>query len=271
MKSERVVLGLVLFCFAAVAAPGGNLSENATVLERVRAKYWTKYSGAPLANLGSPFTTGLDGSTNSKNQNGDNLVTLGYQINSTFRPGIGVPFNFLPITRDVIQVKPIYVGLTDFTILEAGNLTVHGDARVYLPIGDVAALQDVRTGFRASQLVLYRIPDSNWLVGSSSYVRTYKYGDNGNGFRPDLEVFVSPFASYRMTDRLYAVLWADVLQLTHSYGEGVGLTNALMDIQPGIRWDVTESIQVNPYVNIIPGALRWDNISWGLALNAALT
>ncbi len=61
------------------------------------------------------------------------------------------------------------------------------------------------------------------------------------------------------------------LVLVHFNGEEWGLKNAMMDIQPGLRWDITESINVNPYLNLIPGALRWNNINWGVVVMASLT
>ena len=125
-------------------------------------------------------------------------MTAGYQVTPGFRPGIGMPFNFVPMTSSIIQIKPLYFGIIDATLFESGNLTIHGDFRIYTPIGDVAAAQDVKTGFRASQLTLFPIPGSRFTLGCYSYLRAWMYGSNGKGYRNDYEIYLSPFASYRL-------------------------------------------------------------------------
>ena len=274
-QAKLFLLGCLTVSSAILAEPAGTTTESISVFQKVKARYWTKYNGSPVADIGSRYTTSSFGETGKQAQSGDNLLTLGYQMNSTFRPGVGLPFQFQPISHNPLWLKPPYVGLTDFTILETGPFSVHGDARLYLPIGDMASFQEIKTGLRTSQLALYRVPNSNWLLGSSSYVRSYRYAEFQPGvhgeYRSDFEIYFSPFASYRMTDKLAAMVWVDLLQLSHKFGTTEPLVNLPVDIQPGIVWTVAEGVSVNPYLNFIPSALRLDNINWGVVVMAALT
>lgn len=275
MKTTIALFTLALTVFAtaplkAADAPAQTLETSASVFDHIKVKYWGNYAGPQLARPTSKYTTDPFGKLTARNQNADDLLTAGYQVTPGLRPGIGMPFNFVPMTSSVIQIKPLYFGLIDMKLFESGNLKIHGDARLYTPIGDVAATQDVKTGVRFSQIALYRVGDTNLTLGSYTYIRYWVYGKNGTGFRNDFEVYFSPFANYRLTRSLYATLWTDVLQLGHQYGTPSGLKNLPVDIQPGIRWDITESFSINPYLNFIPAALRLDTVNVGLVVNATL-
>ena len=162
------------------------------------------------------------------------------------------------------------MGLVKARLIEAGDWIFDLDARAYLPVGDVAASQDVVTGFRTSQRVTYKIPSTRWTLGSYSYIRTWVYGNNGRGFRNDLEIYLSPFAHYRITSNLVATLWTDVLQLGHQLNSATGLSNLPMDIEPGVLWEITSKISVNPYLNFIPQSLSLNSTSIGMVINVAV-
>ncbi len=237
-------------------------------LDNIVMKYWGNYAGPPITNPTATTTTNVKGQPLTTKQNADDLLTLGYQIAPGIRPGIGMPFNFVPFQHAVFQIKPIYFGLIDLKLFDTGGLSMHTDVRFYTPIGDVASSQDVQTGFRASQITLYEVPGSKWTVGSYSYFRYWKYGSNGKGFRNDYEVYFSLLAWYPLSKEFDVTIWSDILQLGHQFGASGGLKNLPIDFQPGIRWNIAKSITVNPYVNLIPGNLRWETFNMGVVVNA---
>lgn len=263
-------VAFALTSLSGVAFAAESITDRAGFFDPMVVKYWGNYSGPQIANPGSSYTTDYFGNTNKKPQNADDLITVGYQVTPDFRPGIGIPFNFVPMDSSVIQTKQLYFGIIDATLLNWGNLTIHTDFRIYTPIGYLAAVQDVKTGVRASQVTLYPIPGSRFTVGCYTYVRAWMYGANGTGRRNDFEIYLSPFASYKIVKGLYATVWSDWLQLGHQYGTSGGLKNLPVDIQPGIRWDVTSKLSLNPYLNLIPSYLTADNISLGLVVNAQI-
>lgn len=269
MKAFRLGL-LVLVCVSgwvrAAETPAATI-ESQSVIDRIKVKFWSNYSGPQLAAPTSRSTTDHFG--NKTDQNADDLLTAGYQITPGLRLGVGFPFNFLPLGSDVLQLKPIYVGVLDAKLYESGPFSVHADFRFYTPIGEVARAQDVLSGFRTTQVSLYKAT-SNLTLGAVTYFRVWAYGANGSGFRKDLEIYFSPFANYRLTQTLYATLWTDVLQLGNQHGKPGSFSNLPIDVQPGIRWDITPAFSVNPYLNITPAKLRADNINVGLVVNATL-
>ena len=197
-------------------------------------------------------------------------VSAAYQLTPGFRPGFAIPFNVLPAASDALQFKPIYFGILDMKILEEGNFSFHADLRIYTPLGDIAQAQDVRSGIRTTQTMIYRVPGSNWTLGSVTYFRVWMYGPKGTGYRNDVEIYFSPFADYRISKTFYATLWTDVLQLGLQHGGKGGFSNLPVDLQPGVRWEVTPSFSLNPYLNFIPARLRLDTVNVGLIVNAKL-
>ncbi len=263
----------LILCAAANAAPNSiweSFADKPDILDKVSVKYWGNYDGPPLNNPSATTTTSVTGQPKQVAQNADDLLTVGFKIAPGIQPGIGVPFNFVPFQKAVIQIKPLYFGLIDLKLFEVGNLSMHTDVRIYTPLGDVASSQDVQTGFRASQITLYQIPGSKWTIGSYSYFRYWKYGPNGTGFRNDYEVYFSFLAWYPLSREFDVTVWSDLLQLGHQFGKPGGLQNLPIDFQPGIRWNVGRAFNINPYFNFIPGNLRWDTFNIGLVVNAAL-
>jgi hypothetical protein len=250
--------------FAAESTQSNNFNDHLTV------HYWGKYSGPSIGAFGdtTPDFFGIAG--HSPQMIDDNL-TAGYQITPYLRPGIGIPFNILPAKEAGVQLKPIYIGVINAKLLdETSDWALDMDARLYLPIGDVAAAQDVITGFRTSQNLRFKIPGSRWTVGSSSFVRAWVYGNSGHGFRNDWEIYFSPNANYRINGSVLATLWVDVLQLGYAHNTSRGFSNLPLDIQPGIKWEITPRVNINPYINIIPQSLSLESTSLGMVMNAVV-
>jgi hypothetical protein len=262
-------LAALCLVFASTSFAADNTS-TADFSEHLAVHYWGKYSGPSIGAFDNT-TPDFWGSPGSVPQIIDDNLTVGYQISPRLRPGMGIPFNILPAKQAGVQLKPLYIGMVNAKVLEPGsNWSLDMDARFYLPIGDVAAAQDVITGFRTSQFLQYKLPGSRWTVGSSSYIRAWVYGSHGHGFRNDWEIYVSPFAFYRINPSLVATLWLDVLQLGHAHNTAGGFTNLPMDIQPGIKWEITPKVSVNPYLNIIPQSISLNSMSLGMVMNAVV-
>lgn len=251
--------------------PANVLETKQSVIDRVKVKYWGNYSGPQVANPGSKYTTDYWGRTNKTSQNADDLLTAGFQVTPTLRPGVGMPFNFISTVNTAIQIKPLYFGIIDAELYKTDELSVHSDFRIYVPVGEMAGVWDVQTGFRTSQFSTYNIPKTNFTLGLSNYVRYWKYGDKVvKAYRNDFEIYASPFVNYKISKSFVATLWCDALQLGHQAGTPFALINLPLDIQPGVKWIVNDSLSLNPYLNFIPGHLSKDNIALGMVVLATL-
>ena len=248
----------------AVSAERGSLSN---IADSLMVKYWANYMG-PSIGAPSGYTTDANGVTDKKAQNADNLFNVAYRYSPALAVGMGMPFNLFPIVNSGAQIKPLYLGVIEGVLIKTPHLLIATDVRFYTPIGDVAQNQNVLTGFRTSQITLYTVPDTRITLGCYDYVRTWAYGPNGHGFRTDFEFYVSPFANYSMTSSLSATLWSDILQVSHQFGKRWGLQNLPIDFEPGIKWDITRFINVNPFINIIPSSLTVDSMAAGMVVNA---
>ena len=253
----------------AVLTATDSSASSPGVLDKIVVKYWGLYSG-PSITTPSGYTTDSSGNRNKKPQNLDDLLTAGYQVNPGLRLGVGLPFNLYPAANAGAMTKSVYVGVIDAKLIQAGAFSMHTDFRVYTPIGDMASTQNVRSGFRASQISLYPVSGTPLTLGCYNYTRTWIYGPNGTGYRNDFEFYVSPFANYQLTRTLSATVWSDVVQESHQFGTPWALNNLPMDVQPGVKWDITSRINVNPFLNFIPANLTMNSTAVGMVLNAQL-
>jgi hypothetical protein len=49
-----------------------------------------------------------------------------------------------------------------------------------------------------------------------------------------------------------------------------GLQPRLANLQPGVRWDISRAVNINPFVNFLPGNMSIDTTTLGFVLNARL-
>jgi hypothetical protein len=95
---------------------------------------------------------------------------------------------------------------------------------------------------------------SNLTVGVYSYVRAYIPTSDTHANAPSNTVVAAPYGNFQVNDRLAVTLWVDLLSVTRNYGTGFfsGLKTGVVDIEPGISWDITKNITINPFLNIYP-------------------
>jgi len=105
-------------------------------------------------------------------------------------------------------------------------------------------------------------------VGLSTNVRLLKFAAGGKGTRNDIEFAITPGVNYKFSERLAATFLAHVYRLNHSYAKG-GWSITPVELQPGIRWDITKHLFINPFLNLMPSHLAWNTVNVGMVVHAA--
>lgn len=265
-KLFSVLVGI--FAIHQAAAQNANVAERKSVLDKAVVSFKGVYAGP---SLGSPngYTADGKGVLNKKGQTLDSTLKLGYTVGPDLVAGVGINFDLLPFANQGASLKAPHLLLESKNIVTTKTFKWTGDLRFYLPVGDRAAMNATRFGARTTQTISYKLTPA-LSIASENMIRAWSFDSFGTGSRSDFEVRVSPFASYQFSDAWSATLWSDLLMMDHPLGATGGLQPRLANLQPGVRWDISRAVNINPFVNFLPGNMSIDTTTLGFVLNARL-
>lgn len=209
------------------------------------------------------------GTSVKRNPAFDSTLKIGYTLAPDVVAGIALNADIIPTAQGGASLKPPHLLIEHANLYRRGDFRWNGDLRLYLPVGDRAAFNATQCGLRTTQTVTYRITPRLEL-SSENAVRFWAFGNGGSGGRSDVEVRISPNATYRFSNTVAATLWSDLINLDHPLAAAPGLVPRLANLQPGMRFDFGRSLTLNPYLNFIPGNLSVDSTTVGLVLNARM-
>lgn len=248
---------------------GNNLTFTSTGLtfwdkvnERAVLTYLGIYRGAPLSDLGNSLQPTPEGTLDDTSpQSFENYLTVGYKLRKDLTLGVSTHFFYYPIGnpagsgRSMQWYDPSIV-FTKNGFIDTGNFKLTARVSVQLPFSASDILQRQNLAFAVLPTLIgnYDVPNTKLSVGFFSYFAAYiPTADTIPGART-VKLIFAPTANYQISKTVAATLWVDLIQTVRAQGTGFfsGMTNFPIDIEPGISWDVSKYITINPILNIYP-------------------
>lgn len=235
--------------------------------DKLVLNYWGAYNGPALQ--GASAYTPSSQSGRGDAQNLDGYVTLGYKPADTLMTGVAIPFLYEPTAAGRgIVMKDLFLRVARSKVIDRQRLHLDLSGRLYLPTTAESRAIGYLAGIRAEQNLTYDLPNSALKLGSYSYVKVNQYQGQGSGGTP-LTFYVAPYANYKLSPSVTATLWTDVVQLKQARGNRfLDMKNDPIDVQPGVNWDVSENVSVNPYINLFPENLSLKTASLAMIVTA---
>ena len=280
-----------LFAAASVQADTATSTANSeaiapSIKEKLNLNLWSNFAGPAVNN----FNEVTPGSTPDDDDrlSFDNVITSGYKLQKTFEVGAAIELLYKPMgtlgkefSNDV-ATKDIWLRANRSKILDSNGLDLSVDLRVYTPSPN---RNNLVTGFRSTQNFNWTYGDLT--LGTYSFFRANVYTTAPTGkYSLDEEkglafhnygsgselrrLYIAPNGSYAITKNLQATLWADLVSLRYRAGDSRNYLgkNDPIDIEPGLNWDITDKVALNPYVNFYTDNLGWDNTYVGFIFTA---
>jgi hypothetical protein len=223
--------------------------------------YFGVYRGAPLSNLSSARQPSVDGTISKEPQHIESTLTGQYKITPDFLVGAMGHFYYYPVGNPVgtgqdMQMLDPSIRVDRLNLVNNSGFKLHGRFTAQLPMTKVDFLQSEQllTSLTASMITSYDVPNTSLTVGIFSYARAYVQEAGAPAGSRSYKLYVAPNANYQITKTVAATLWIDWIQALRRQGTGFfsGLQNDVMDIEPGINWDVSKYFSINPIINIYP-------------------
>ncbi len=243
-----------------IAATNHPIKE--TLQEKLALTYFGVYRGASLSDLGNSLQPDTNGQLDPTSpQSLENIITAGYRISKDSMIGINTHFYYFPIGHPAgagqsLQMWDPSVVLSKSGLVDQGGFKLNAKLTVQLPITSVDILQTHHFAATIQPALIgnYDIPKTNLSIGFFSFITAYiptnKTPENSRTYK----IYLAPTANYQLSKTLAATLWVDLFQVTRNQGTGFfsGMSNYTVDIEPGISWDITKNISINPMINFYP-------------------
>jgi hypothetical protein len=194
-----------------------------------------------------------------------NFLGLGYNISDAVAITPTAYWQWVPVRGGQYAIQDPYLKISHNSIISSGGFNLYGDLRFHIPVSDYSRAADSLGGLQTVEVATYTPQGSRFTLGFFGSARYNFYGSNGYG--NDTELYAGPNVSYQMTPSLAGVILYEY-NLNHTYGDpDNSLREDGYDIQPGLNWDVTNSILFNPYVNIYPTSATLKSTSLGFLVS----
>ena len=226
---------------------------------------YSVYAGSPINNLGSSYQPSPDGSLDTSSPHVfDTTVTTGYRLSKYSFAGVVNHFKYFPIGNPVgvgerITFMDPILYVSRSKLFEYQGLVIDGRVTAQLPMSANDGLQANRlaTALSAVFNAHLDVPSTKLTVGLFGYLRGFVATSSSPSNAPTYRVYLAPYANYQLTKRVAATLWIDLLNATRRAGTGLisGLQAGTVDIEPGLNFDITDKISINPVLNLYPGHL----------------
>jgi|GEM_PF-875680 hypothetical protein len=226
---------------------------------------YSVYAGSPINNLGSSYQPSSDGTLDTSSPHVfDTTVTTGYRLSKYSFAGVVNHFKYFPIGNPVgagdrITFMDPVLYVSRSKLIEYQGLVVDGRLTSQLPLSSNDGLQanGLATALSAVLNAHIDVPTTKLTMGLFGYLRGYIATSTSPANAPTYKVYLAPYANYQLTKRVAATLWIDLLSATRKAGTGLisGLKAGTVDIEPGLNFDITDNISINPVLNLYPGNL----------------
>jgi hypothetical protein len=269
-----VVLGVSVFTVATLAqADAGaqstaSTAEAKSLLDNVYASYFGVYHGAPLSDLGNARTVDSQGKL-SKSQSiyFDSELTTAYMVTPDIGVGPVVPFFITPVRGEGLTLGDVGVKAFNKRTYSANGLSVYTNLILQAPTSSYSSQRGMTLGVKTTPNLRYNVPASRFTFGAWTEAKSYLGVTSGKAFK----LYAAPYANYRLTSNLSLNLEYE-MEADHMVGKpSFDFTSYQTDLEPGVVWNITQHISVNPYLMLFTGnTINSDTMAFGAVINARL-
>jgi hypothetical protein len=180
-----------------------------------------------------------------------NFIGVGYNItNDIAITGTGY-WIWQPIGKQQVELLDPFVRISHNSLVHQGNFNLYSDFQIHPGVSALSRQNDVLFGLQSVQVATYALENSRITLGTYASSRFNGYGKKGYG--NNWEFYLGPNVSYQLLPELTFTLLYE-MRGSHSVGRRLmSFNNEGTDLEPGLSWDVTPRLNVNPYLTIQTG------------------
>lgn len=245
-------------------------SSTMTFGDRVSLNYFAIFYGPSVGEPSSYQATPTGERDENRPLLVKNYLSAGYRLSDYVSASATGYWAWRPVLGQQVFMRDPYVRIGHSSLINSGNFNLYADARLHFPITAGSREMDMLAGLQTFQMATYQLGASRWTLGLYGSARFNVYGVQGIG-NPDLELYIGPNVNYQVSRNLALTLLYE-MGTTHYYGDDpMNFYSEGSDLEPGLSWDITPRINVNPYLTIYTGEkISFDTTAFGMTLSLSL-
>ena len=244
--------------------------ENASnFIDSFSVSYFGIFSGPSLGNPSSLQPTPTGEPNPDKPLDFDNYLTLGYGVNDNIAISGTARYAYQPVRGQAIRMIDPFARISHDELIHVMDFNLASEIRFHFPVTHESRLADLLAGFESYSFASLPIGSSRFTLMGIASIRYNVFGRRGSG--EDLQTYFAPIISYQLSPTVSLVARYE-MYLGHIFGDKPFVfTNDGTDLEPGVYWQVTQRLSLNPYINLYTGnKVTLKSSSVGMLMNWAI-
>lgn len=257
-----------------ISADGASVTTSSsnwygTALDSLYVNYFANFHGSPLNDpsfFKTPNTNSAVGKQ-GRNMYFDSTLTTAYKITQDIGVGPEINFDLEPVLGRGATLKDSGIKAYNRHQIQSGGFNVSSNLILQAPT-DYSRQQGIDFSVKTTPNVRYDVPASRFTVGSFTEAKAYLGANTG---KKSFKLYAGPYVNYQLSPS-FALTTVYEMEANHFTGKPkLDFTSVNTDLQPGVRWNITRNVLVNPYVNLYTGnKITAANSSIGAIISATV-
>ena len=241
---------------------GESVADTRRFIDRLNANYFAILYGPSVGTPSSYQPTPYGEQDLARPLLVQNFLGMGYNVSDAVTVGASAYWLWQPVLTQTITIKDPFLRVAHNSIISTERFNLYADVRLHFAVTPFSRASDLLAGLQTFQVASYQVGTTRLSLGLFASARLNVYGPRGVG--NDLELYLAPNLTYQLSPKVGFTLVYE-MAANHEFGaDPFELFSGGTDLEPGITWQVTPSLSVNPYLNIMTGGkISLDSTSLG--------
>jgi hypothetical protein len=243
-------------------------SESASALDSLHLDLFSIFHGPTVSDMGSPYGVNNAGKVSSRNPLlFDSELTAAYMPTSDVGIGPVLPFLLFPVMGKGFVLGDAGIKAFDRHAISSGGLNVYTNLIVQAATSDSSKARNMSWALKTTPNFRYKFHASRVSVGAWTEAKAYFGVTKDKTFK----LYGAPYVAYRVSPSVALNLEYE-MEAHHDVGKpSLDFANYQTDLMPGIVWNITPHVLVNPYVQLFTGnKVNTDSMALGAVISATV-
>ena len=202
-----------------------------------------------------------------------NYLSANYKINDNMKIGPVLYWKNYPKNygKRMGELQDPYIKLGHSSLISKGGFNLAADIRAAAPVSVASQTGNLITYLRSKQIASYQLPQSRFSITNTTSVYQYIYSDTTGGKSLLNDLYEGLSLDYKVSSKITVGVLYEMDAVRSAGTSFWNYTNAGTDLEPNLSWDITPSINFNPFLDIKTGGkIKADTTQVGFNLSVKL-